>query len=43
MPNYAEAQARIAYRLMIMGSSYDDPANIEKAVVEAQAAVRIDP
>ncbi len=42
-PNYAEAQARIGYRLMMMGSTYEDPANIDKGIAEAQAALRIDP
>lgn len=42
-PNYAEAQSRIAYRLILMGHSYDDPANIEKGIAEAKAAARIDP
>jgi serine/threonine protein kinase len=42
-PKYADAQSRIAYRLMMMGYFYDDPANIEKGIAEAQAALRIDP
>jgi serine/threonine protein kinase/tetratricopeptide (TPR) repeat protein len=42
-PNYAEAQSRIAYRLILMGYSYDDPANIDRGIAEAKAAARIDP
>jgi tetratricopeptide (TPR) repeat protein len=42
-PNYADAQARIGYRLMMEGSSYGDPANIDTGIAEAEAAVRIDP
>ena len=41
-PKYAEAQSGMAYRLIMMGQ-YDDPANIDKGIAEAQAAVRMDP
>ena len=41
-PTYAEAHSRIAYRLMMMGG-YDDPANVDKSIAEAEAALHIDP
>jgi TolB-like protein len=41
-PTYAAAQTQVAYRLMFLGQ-FDDPANLDKAVTEAQAALRIDP
>ncbi len=41
-PAYAQAQAQIAYRLTFLGQ-LDDPAHLDRAVAEAQAALRIDP
>ena len=41
-PAYAHAQEQIAYRLMFLGQ-LDDPAHLDRAVTEAQAALRIDP
>ena len=41
-PAYAHAQEQIAYRLMFLGQ-FDDPAHLDRAVTEAQAALRIDP
>jgi len=41
-PTYADAQSQVAYRLMFLGQ-LDDPANLDRAVTEAQAALRIDP
>jgi hypothetical protein len=34
-PKYADAQALIAYRLMMEGNTYGDPANIDKGIAEA--------
>jgi serine/threonine protein kinase/tetratricopeptide (TPR) repeat protein len=42
-PKYADARSRLAYRLMMMGYTYDDPANIDKGVAEAEAALAMDP
>jgi TolB-like protein len=42
-PRFAAAQARMAYRMAFMGYSYDDPSYIDKGIVEAEAALRIDP
>jgi eukaryotic-like serine/threonine-protein kinase len=41
-PQFAAAQARIAYRFIFMGY-YDDASNIEKGIAEAEAAIRLDP
>jgi TolB-like protein len=41
-PQFAEAQARAAYRLVFMGY-YDEPAWIDKGIAAADAALRIDP
>jgi len=42
-PKFVAAQARMAYRLMFMGITYDDASYIDKGIVEAQSALRIDP
>jgi serine/threonine protein kinase len=42
-PKYADARSRLAYRLMMMGYTYGDPADIDKGVAEAEAALSIDP
>jgi TolB-like protein len=41
-PKYADAQSRLAYRLIMLGQ-YDDPANMDKGIAEAHAAVASDP
>lgn len=41
-PAFAAAQARIAFRYMMMGY-YDDPSYVDKGLAEAQAALRLDP
>ena len=41
-PQFALAQARLAYRFVFMGY-YDDASNIEKGMAEAEAALRINP
>jgi eukaryotic-like serine/threonine-protein kinase len=41
-PKFAEAQAAVAFRLVLMGY-YDDPSSIDKGIAEAEAALRIDP
>ena len=41
-PNFAAAQARMAYRFIFMGY-YDDPSYVDKGMAEAQAAIRLDP
>jgi TolB-like protein/Flp pilus assembly protein TadD len=40
-PQFAAAQARIAYRFIFMGY-YDDASNIDKGIAEAEAAIRLD-
>jgi TolB-like protein len=41
-PGFAAAQARIGFRLIIMGY-YDDASFVDKGLAEAQAALRTDP
>jgi eukaryotic-like serine/threonine-protein kinase len=41
-PQFAQAQARIAYRYIFMGY-YDEASNIDKGLLEAEAALRINP
>ncbi len=41
-PQFAQAQARMAYRHIFMGY-YDEASNIDKGLVEAQAALQINP
>ena len=41
-PRFAAAQARIGYRLIIMGY-YDDLSYVDRGLAETQAALRIDP
>jgi len=41
-PRFAAAQARIAFRLIMM-TYYDDPSYADKGLAEVQAALRLDP
>ena len=41
-PRFAAAQARLAYRLVLLGF-YDDPSYVDQGIAEAQAALRVDP
>jgi len=41
-PQFAAAQARLAYRLVFMGY-YDDPSYIDKGIAEAETALRMNP